>query len=110
MTAVSAAAFSRNLKIAHAVFMDFLLVPYIHHSSDGLAQDIDRLDLTDQAIRAFHLIAHAGQVLVELFIRLLFVLEAAHQSPAYAGDLGRVERKILLLGHLDGDRGEIIEE
>ena len=41
---------------------------------------------------------------------ILLVFEAAHQAVAQAGNLRRVERKILLLRHLDGDRREIAQK
>jgi len=40
----------------------------------------------------------------------MFVFEAAHQPAARAGDAQRVERQVLILGHPDGDRLEVVEE
>ena len=37
-------------------------------------------------------------------------LEAAHEPSAHAADLGGVQGKILLLGHLDADRLEIAQK
>ena len=44
---------------------------------------------------------------VQLLVGLLLMLQAAHQSAAYAGNLRRVQGQVLLLGHLDGHRHEI---
>ena len=43
-------------------------------------------------------------------VQRMFVLEAAHQPAARAGDAQRVEWQILVLGHPDGDRLEVGQE
>jgi hypothetical protein len=42
-------------------------------------------------------------LLAEGDVLFLLVLEAAHKAPAQPRYLHRVERKVLLLGHADGD-------
>ena len=39
----------------------------------------------------------------------MLVFQAAHQTAAYTGDLRRIERKVLVLGHVDGDRVKVVE-
>ena len=47
--------------------------------------------------------AALGRPLAERDVHLVLVLEAAHETPAAAGDLGGVERQVLVFGHADGD-------
>ena len=51
-----------------------------------------------------------GHPLGGVLIGVLFVLEAAHQPPAGAGDLGGVQAQILGLGHLDGNRHKPVQK
>ena len=46
----------------------------------------------------------------EIFISVLLVFKATHKSAAATRNFGRVQGKSLLLGHLDGNGLEIIEE
>ena len=54
--------------------------------------------------------AERRQVGLELLVERVLVLQAAHQPAAGAGDLERVERQVLVLGHPDRDRLEVLEE
>src|SRR5579883_468658 len=47
------------------------------------------------------------EALPTLHIELVLVAETAHESPARAGDLGRVEREMLVLGYPEVDRAEL---
>ena len=53
---------------------------------------------------------HLGHFLLHGAVLLPLVSEAAHQAAAGAGNLHRVKRQVLLLGHLDGDRAELGQE
>ena len=53
---------------------------------------------------------HLGHPLGGVLIGVLLVLEAAHQPPAGAGDLGGVQAQVLGLGHLDGHGQEPVQE
>ena len=48
--------------------------------------------------------------LAQLSVDLMLVFEAAHQTATGTRDLGRVEREILLLCHVDGNRLEVIQK
>ena len=62
------------------------------------------------AVRRLDLLARLGHELLHLLISGLLILQAAHEAAAQPRNLRRAERKVLLLGHLDGDRVEIVEE
>ena len=47
-----------------------------------------------------------GRAALEVAVGLELVAQAAHEAPARARDLGRVEREVLLLGHADAHRVE----
>ena len=49
-------------------------------------------------------------MLDKVLIGVLLILQAAHQPPAGAGNLGGIQRQVLGLGHLDGDRLELVQE
>ena len=49
-------------------------------------------------------------MLYQVLIGLLFILQAAHQPPAGAGDLGGIEGEVLGLCHLNGYRLELVQE
>jgi len=51
-----------------------------------------------------------GQFLAKFFIKLVFVAEAAHESPASSGDLGGIERRLLNLGGTHGNGSKRLEE
>ena len=51
-----------------------------------------------------------GGGLYQILIGLLLVLQAAHEPPAGAGDLGGVQGQVLGLGHLDGHGLELVQE
>src|ERR1700733_9739150 len=50
------------------------------------------------------------RVLLEILVERVLVLQAAHQPPARPGDAHRVHRQVLVLGHPDRDRLEVLEE
>ena len=61
---------------------------------------------------AFRRIDHAALTrrdLLQLGVGLMLILETAHQTAAHTGNLRRIERQVLILCHIDGDRMEIIE-
>ena len=89
------------------IFMIFFLVVHIHEDAHCLAEHIDALHQSAQAVFSLYFVADFGKAPIQFFIGLGLVLEAAHQTPADAGDLAGIEREILLLGHLDGDRDKI---
>lgn len=72
----------------------------------------DHVGLHDhpRALGRFDDAAHAGRDLVEVFIGGLLVHQAAHQPPAGAADLGRVQGEALLLGHFDGNGLEVLQK
>ena len=47
--------------------------------------------------------------LLQFGIRLVLIFQAAHQTAAHTGDLRRIERQVLILRHVDGNRMEILE-
>ena len=51
-----------------------------------------------------------GRGLEKVLICLLLIFEAAHEPAARAGNFRGVEAQILRLGHLDGDRLEIVQK
>ena len=51
----------------------------------------------------------AGEALARRHVELVLVLEAAEQPAAAAGDLGRVEREVLVLGEREADGRELGE-
>src|SRR3990172_504088 len=55
-------------------------------------------------------VAHPGNIFFDIVIEFVFVRQAAEQSSAYAGDLCGVEHHLLLLGHADRDRFEVLQE
>ena len=56
-----------------------------------------------------HIVPLAGQALVEISVGLRLVLQAAHQPPAAARDLRRVEGQVLVLCHFDRNRREFAQ-
>ena len=74
----------------------------------GFLQGVDLDDLViffahgDGFARFGHLFPHG-------VVGVVLVGEAAEQPVADAGDLGRIERQPLLLCHLDGNRGKVLE-
>ena len=49
-------------------------------------------------------------VLAEILVERVLVLQAAHQPPARPRDPHRVDRQVLVLGHPDRHRLEVLEE
>ena len=62
------------------------------------------------AVRPVDRGAEGRRLLVELLVQRVLVLQAAQQPPAGAGDLQRVDRQVLVLGHAHADRLEVLEE
>src|SRR5574340_1063759 len=78
---------------------------YNHLVAEG--QDVHNLAL---ALGSDDLFIALGELLAGFHVILVFVDQAAAQATAHAGDFGRRERDALLLGHLDGDGGEVGQE
>ena len=74
----------------------------------GVAEHVGPQDL-HAALRGLILLAQAGTVAVETVVVLLLVGKAAQEASADARDLGRIEEKVLLLGHADGHRRELAQ-
>ena len=89
------------------IFVIFFLVIHFHEDAHCLAEHIDTLNQAAQTVFSLHLIADFGQIAVQFLVCFGLVFEAAHQTPADARDLAGIEGKILLLGHLDGDRNKL---
>src|SRR6266704_2260732 len=51
-----------------------------------------------------------GRALLEVHVQGVLVLQAAHQPAARAGDPHRVDREVLVPGHPDRDRLEVLQE
>jgi len=51
-----------------------------------------------------------GGILAEVLVERVLVLQAAHQPAARAGDPQRVHRQLLVLGHPDRHRLEVLQE
>ena len=75
---------------------------------DPLPEDIDRDHLlrTDRCPQRLALL---GKPLAGGDVEIVLVLEAAEQPATAAGNLGRVEREMLILGQPEVDRGELLE-
>src|SRR3954452_15675437 len=52
---------------------------------------------------------HGPVVRGPVLVLIVLVGEAAEEPPALPGDLRRIQAEVLSLGHLDGDRPEILE-
>ena len=64
---------------------------------------------TTPSLHRFYPRADCGQRALELGVGLELVAEAALQPAAHARELRGVERQSLFLGHLDGDRLELLQ-
>ena len=60
--------------------------------------------------RGLHCLAKLRRLLLELLVQRVLVLQAAHQPPARPGDPQRVDGQVLVLGHPDRHRLEVLEE
>ena len=76
---------------------------------DRLAQQID-LHRGAVAVNGLHKGALLGHLLHQILIGRLFITQAAHQPSAGTGDLRRVERERLHLGHFGGNGLEILQK
>src|SRR5262249_5668978 len=63
-----------------------------------------------RAFRGLDRLAQLRGLLVEVLIQRMLVLQAAHEPPAGSGDPQRVDGQVLVLGHPDGHRLEVLEE
>ena len=98
---------------AHVVDGIFAHVEAVVRRADAhLDHLLDGVDLGDHAhaVGGHDVLAHPGNALERLLIGVLLVLQAAHQPAAQAGNLGGVQREVLLLGHLDGHGLEVAQE
>ena len=77
------------------------------HLADA-AQHLGRDDLA-AALGGIDNAALTRRDLLELGGGLVLVFQAAHQTAANTGDLRRIERKVLVLGQVDGDRMKVVE-
>ena len=84
-----------------------LVVVQYHQYPDRLFQHIDLGDLAEIAVRQLHRISLFRHLGIQVSVRIRLIDEAAHQPAADTADLLRIQRQILLLRHLDGDRDEI---
>ena len=73
------------------VFVIFFFVVDIDEDADGLAEHIDTLYLSAEAVVALDFVADFREGAVQLLVGLRFVLEAAHQAAADTGDLAGIE-------------------
>src|SRR5687768_13132616 len=73
-----------------------------------LAEDVDRHDLF-RADRGLERFAFLGEALPRLHVELVLVLEAAEEPAAAAGDLGGIEREVLVLREREVDRRQLGE-
>src|SRR5208282_6271347 len=75
-------------------------------NQDGLLQDVQAHHLA-VAFDRLHVLALVGQAALQIDVGRIFVLEAALETAAHAGQPRRIERQALLARHLDRDRIEI---
>ena len=89
--------------------MDGDLSPFLQFYGHGLAEHIlaDDLSLTSTGD---DVLAHLGEILLQLQISRELIGQTTHQTAANPGDLCRVEGQVLLLGHFYGDQVETIHE
>ena len=81
-----------ELKFLHRILPDLLFVALDGHDYlHLLTQHIDTLYLALQAVGSGHIVPKSRQMAVQLLVGLLLMLQAAHQSAAYAGNLRRVQ-------------------
>ena len=96
-------------QLVNREFLNLLVVPVLEHNLGLLAENIKFYHLSGPAVRGAGLLAHLGHLRVQVFVSVFLILKAAHQSSAGSGDLGRIERKILFLCHLDRNRREVAQ-
>src|SRR5262249_33430714 len=63
-----------------------------------------------RALRGVDLLAQLRGTGMKVLVERVLVLEAAHEPAASAGDPQRVHRQVLVLGHPDRHRLEVLEE
>ena len=98
---------AKDRDVIHVVFVVFLFVVHFDENADRLPEHVDALHLAAEAIAPLNFVADFGQIAVELLISIRLVFEAAHETPADAGDLSGIEGEVLLFCHLDGNRNEV---
>lgn len=94
-------------KPVHLILADLFLISYIHHYLDQLTEHINALHLSFQSVIGGNIIADTGQPAVQFLVSLFLILQTAHQSAADAGNLGRIQREILFLCHLNRHRNKV---
>ena len=72
-------------------FLNLLFVVYFDNDFDSLAKNIYILYSSLNSIRKCDSVPDSRKFLIQLLVCFLFVLETAHQSAAYAGNLGLVQ-------------------
>ncbi len=107
LTIAAPATSAQHRQMIHAVLVQFLFIVHFYQDPHGLAQHIDALHLAPQAVITFYLIADTGQISVQLLVGVFLIFKAAHQTAADTGNLGRIQGKVLFLGHFDGNRDKI---
>ena len=75
----------------------------------GLIDDVDA-DHQGLALFEIHGLAGLGQVLDQVGIGLLLIGQTALELSAQSGNLGGIERHVLIFGHLDRDALEVRQE
>src|SRR5207253_11457327 len=61
------------------------------------------------AAREMEYLADLRELALHFLVRLELIDQAALEASADAGELGEVQRQILLFGHADGDVGELVQ-
>ena len=90
------------------IFPEFFFIVHLYQNLHQLAEHIDaKTPLPSDRPSVDHAVADTRKSAVEILVGLFLILQAAHQSSAHTGDLGRIQRKILLFCHLDGNRRKL---
>ena len=95
-------------QLCHTVFHDLLIIIIIRHIDlYSLTEHIYGCNISRYAIIGGNAIPHIGELGIQIFIGVLLMLQAAHQTSAHTGDLRGVQGQTLLLRHLDGYRYKV---
>jgi len=87
----------------------FLFLAVLGVDGKSLAEEVGTENLHGP-LAGLILLADLGAAALELLVGALLIGQAAEQPAAHAGNLRRVQKEILLLGHLDGHRLELADE
>ncbi len=93
---------------AQRVELDDASLPRLVQQRDLVVPDVDG-DHLFRALRRADRFPFPGKTLSGGEVRIVFVRQAAHQPATGAGNLRRVEREVLILGELQGDRLDLPE-